>query len=121
MLNSRQRQSHPRGQDRERITSARKVAEALFTSKPSTNSPSVPAPAAERRKPRVLQIVLPTPDDRSEAPEVPPVASESSARKTRRSEFARIRTWVKYGMTAAQVAQVYEVAVTDIERILPKT
>ena len=35
-------------------------------------------------------------------------------------EFARIRAWVKYGMTADQAAQVYGVAVTDIERILHK-
>jgi hypothetical protein len=28
--------------------------------------------------------------------------------------------WVKYGMTAAQAAQVYRVSVTDIERILRK-
>ena len=36
------------------------------------------------------------------------------------SQFDRIRTWVKYGMTAPQVAQVYGVAVEDIERILRK-
>jgi len=35
-----------------------------------------------------------------------------------RSQFARIRTSVKYGMTAAQVAGVYGVAVDVIERIL---
>ena len=40
--------------------------------------------------------------------------------KIPRSQFARIRTWVKYGMTAAQVAQVYGVAVADIEHILRK-
>jgi hypothetical protein len=34
------------------------------------------------------------------------------------SQFARIRAWVKYGMTAAQVAGVYGVAVGVIERIL---
>jgi len=36
------------------------------------------------------------------------------------SQFARIRTWVKYGMTASQVAQVYKVTVEEIERILRK-
>jgi hypothetical protein len=36
------------------------------------------------------------------------------------SQFDRIRTWVKYGMTAPQVAQVYGVAVEDIERIFRK-
>jgi hypothetical protein len=34
------------------------------------------------------------------------------------SKFARIRAWVEYGMTAAQVAAVYGVAVGAIERIL---
>jgi hypothetical protein len=34
------------------------------------------------------------------------------------SRFARIRTWVKYGMTVADVAQVYGVAVEEIEGIL---
>jgi len=36
------------------------------------------------------------------------------------SQFARIRTWVKYGMTVFQVAQVYGVTVEEIERILRK-
>jgi hypothetical protein len=36
-----------------------------------------------------------------------------------KSQFARIRTWVEYGMTAAaQVAAVYGVAVDEIEDIL---
>ena len=35
-----------------------------------------------------------------------------------RSQFARIRALVKYGMTVAQVAAVYEIAVGDVERIL---
>ena len=34
------------------------------------------------------------------------------------SQFARIRAWVKYGMTAAQVARMYGVTVDVIERIL---
>ena len=46
--------------------------------------------------------------------------SEPTAREIPRAEFARIRVWVKYGMTAAQVAQVYGVAVADIKRILRK-
>ena len=36
------------------------------------------------------------------------------------SQFARIRALVKYGMTASQVAEVYKVAVGEIERILRK-
>jgi hypothetical protein len=38
----------------------------------------------------------------------------------RTAAVGRIRAWVKYGMTAAQVAQVYGVAVSEIERILGK-
>jgi len=120
LLCNRQRQPQPRGEDRERITRAREAAEALFTSKPSTNPPSVQQAAAEMRKPRVLQIVSPAPADRNDAPEPSPIPSEPPARKLPRAAFARIRAWVNYGMTAAEVAQVYGVAVTDIERILRK-
>jgi len=34
------------------------------------------------------------------------------------AQFARIRAWAKYGMTAAQVAGIYGVAIDVIERIL---
>jgi hypothetical protein len=37
------------------------------------------------------------------------------------AHFARVRTWVKYGMAVAQVAQVYGVSVGEVERILGKT
>jgi hypothetical protein len=36
------------------------------------------------------------------------------------SDFARIRTLVKYGMTIPQVAQIYGVAIGEIEHILQK-
>jgi hypothetical protein len=50
-----------------------------------------------------------------------PVSRKPLARpKIPASRYARIRTWVKYGMTAADVAQVYGVAVEEIERILAK-
>ena len=120
MLSGRHSQPHPRGEDRERIIRAREAAEALFTSKQSANPPSAREPATERRKPRVLQIISPTLADRNDEPETPPVVSEPPAREIPRAEFARIRVWVKYGITAAQVAQVYGVAVADIKRILRK-
>ncbi len=31
---------------------------------------------------------------------------------------ARIRAWMKYGMTAAQVAEIYGVAAGEVERVL---
>ena len=119
MLNSRQRQPRLHGEDGERITRAREAAEALFMPKPPANPPSVREPASEMRKPRVLQVISAAPN-RNDAPEAPPVASEPSTREIPPAEFARIRAWVKYGMTAAQAAQVYRVSVTDIERILHK-
>jgi len=63
--NHRQQPHHPRGDDRERIASARQAAEALFTPKRQPVEPSVsdPAPSAARpaRKPRVLAILSPAP------------------------------------------------------------
>jgi hypothetical protein len=41
-----------------------------------------------------------------------------TAREIPRSQHARIRTWVDYGMTVPQVAEVYGVAVGVIERVL---
>jgi hypothetical protein len=123
-LLSRQQQSQPRGDDRERITRARQAAEALFTSKPPVSRPSVPdTRSADQaaRKPRVLRIISPTVPIRGEeletrvAPAEPPMPREIP-----RSQFARIRALARYGMTVAQVADVYGVAVGEIERILHK-
>jgi len=102
---------------------ARQAAEALFTSKPPVSGPSAPdSPPADQsaRKPRVLAISpaaarcdpveapISSPQQRQVAPEIPA------------SEFARICTQVKYGMTVSQVAQVYGVAVDQVERVLRK-
>ena len=112
-------QPPPRADDRERITRARQAAEALFTAKPSVTTPSVPdtAPADQSaRKPRVLRITSASAVrfDEPESPVVPVPPSHEIPW----SQFARIRTLAKYGMTVAQVAEVYGVAVGEIERIL---
>lgn len=116
---SREQQPHPRGDNREGIIRAHQAAEALFKPKPSVSIPPVSeaAPGAQAaRKPRVLQIVSPATERRPE-PENP-VRPAPPPPEIPRSQFARIRTWVKYGMTVAQVAQVYGVADGEIERIL---
>jgi hypothetical protein len=123
LLNHRQQTCLPRGDDRERITSARRAAEALFTPKrqPVEPSASDPAPSAERpaRKPRVLPILSPAPvRDKEVAAPVNP--EPRTTREIPRSHHARIRTWVNYGMTVPQAAEVYRVAVGVIERILAK-
>ncbi len=123
MLLSRQQQSHPRGDDRERVTRARQAADALFTSKPPVRGRSVPdSPPADQsaRKPRVLRIISPAAPGRHEGPEIPVGPEPQTTRDIPRSQFARIRSWVEYGMTVVQVAEVYGAAVDEIERILGK-
>jgi hypothetical protein len=120
-LFSRQQQIQPRSDDREQITRARQAAEALFRSKPSVGEPSVPASAPadqSARKPRVLQIISPAVPIRHDAVEVPVATEPERTREIPRSQFVRIRTLVKYGMTVAQVAKVFGVAAGEIARIL---
>lgn len=118
---SRQQQPHPRGDDRERITRARQAAEALFTVKPPVCEPSVPdsAPGNQSaRKPRVLRIVSPAVRGRHEQLETPVSCEPQTPRQIPRSQFVRIRTLVKYGMTVGQVAEVYGVPIAEIARVL---
>lgn len=50
-----------------------------------------------------------------------PVTPEPSiTREIPAAHLARIRAWVKHGMTVAQVARIYGVPVGEIERILRK-
>ena len=121
MLN--RQQPHPRGDDHERLTRARQKAEALFTSKPQVSGPSVPdSPPADQslRKPRVLRTISPAAPVRHEQLETPVNPEAHTTPEIPASDFARIRTWVKYGMTVSQVAKVYGVVVAEIERILAR-
>ena len=122
MLSTRQHQPpQPRG-DRELIKKARQAAKALFTSKSPVSGPSDPAgPPGDQsaRKSRVLAIAPVTSVRREEA-ETSVSPEPQTTRALARPQFARIRTLVKYGMTVAQVAEVYGAAVSEIERILRK-
>ena len=119
---SQRRQSYPRGDDRERISRARQAAEALFVSKPPVTDPPGPEPIlpAEEppRKPRVLRIISPAAPVTQEMVRPPARPVKRVRCAIPRAQFARIRTWVKYGMTASEVAQVYDAAVGEVERIL---
>jgi hypothetical protein len=120
-LLSRQQQLQPRGDDRERITRARQAAEALFTAKPPVSEPSVldSAPGHQSaRKPRVLRIVSQAAPVGHEQLETPVSREPQMPRQIPRSQFARIRTLVKYGMTVDQVAEVYGVPIDEIARVL---
>jgi hypothetical protein len=111
--------------DHEEINTARQAAEALFAPKRRVAEPSTPAAVLSAdqtaRKPRILSAVRVQPAcvEAIEAPvnHAPPEPRE----KIPASHFARIRTWLKYGMTIPQIAEVYGVTNGDIERILQKT
>lgn len=120
---SQPQQLKPRGDDPEQITRARQAAEALFTSKPPpVSTPTIPASLTttdrSTRKPRVLPILSPAAPVRPEERETPAAPEPQTTREIPRSQFVRIRTLVKYGMTVAQVAKVYGVAADEIARIL---
>ena len=123
MLDSRSEQQHHfRGDDRQQISRAREAAEALFRPKRQLIEPSVPEtpPSADSsaRKPRVLTIASPAPAQAER--EAPVSPKQQMTPEIPRSQFDRVGTWVKYGMTAPQVAEVHRVPVGEIERILRK-
>ena len=119
---TRRQQQHPRGDDRDRITKARREAEALFTSKPPIRETADPHPQTPidqaARKPRILRALSTAPVRQQEDAAQISTEAPMTPIQIPGSQFARIRAWVKYGMTAAQVAGIYGVAVDAIERIL---
>jgi hypothetical protein len=122
-LLSRRQYPHPRGDDRERITRARQAAEALFTPKPQiTEQLASDSPRADQsaRKPRVLATSPPTAPIRREEVEAPVSSQQQMAPEIPRSQFARIRTLVNYGMKPPQVAEVYGVPIDAIKSVLRK-
>jgi hypothetical protein len=114
----------PRDHDRERITNARRAAEELFRPKPQAPKEGVPNALSSvdqsPRKPRILAIT-PTVTIREAAVKAPVSLKQPTRSEIPASQFARIRTWMRYGMTVAEVAQIYEVTVEEIERNLQKT
>ena len=113
----------PRDHNRARITNARRAAEELFRPKPQAPREATPnalSPGEQLpREPRILAI-SPAPPIRGAAVETPVSPRPPTMPEIPASQFARIRTWVKYGMTVTQVAQIYEVTVEEIERVLRK-
>jgi hypothetical protein len=111
---------HDRGDDRERSTGARQAAEALFKPKGQSieSLARETAPVGEAvHKPRVLAVSAPALVPH-EGPKAMTTATPATTRIIPAAQFARIRAWVKYGMTIAQVAEVYGVTTGEIERVL---
>jgi hypothetical protein len=85
------------------------------------HSPSNPfgAPAVEPvRKPRMLSVSLTAPSPLSERLAAPTGSTERAPPKIPGSQFARICTLRRYGMTAQQVAYVNGVSDQDIQEIV---
>jgi hypothetical protein len=101
----------------------RQAAAALFTTQRQVTQQSVSdsllSVDQSARKPRVLRALSPA-AVRPERCESPVESEQPITPAIPSSQFAPIRAWVKYGMTAAQVAGIYGVAVDVIERILTK-
>jgi hypothetical protein len=116
-----QQQRQFRGDDREQMMRARHAAEALFTPKPQLDVQPVPDPVQdiEARKPRVLPILPPAPI-RQETVNASATSEPATALEILAKKSARLRTLVKYGMTISQVAEVYQVPIETIERMLRK-
>jgi hypothetical protein len=113
--------------------SAREAAEALF--KPQKHTPESAAQDAQgnapttvdhqpAHEPRILPIQQPQP----ESEPVQPTESKSGKKRGRppalkgscipKSEYGRIRALATYGMTVAQVAGVYGVAESEVDRVV---
>ena len=123
--------------DREKLDRARRNAEDLFKPRPQSGPADKTAPgessvaSAEyqpRRQPRIFRIppVVPMAAEKGEAPAKP--KSTRAQRTVRRhtgsipaSQFGRVRALASYGMTQAQVAEVYEVGVDEIEQIVKQS
>ena len=121
--------------DRERSNRTRQNVEDLFKPKPQTTTRAdVPmsapndASSAEtqpRRQPRIFAIPPAVPIS---AAKVEPAAEPKRMRQkatTKRetpeipvSQFGRVRTLTSYGMTPAQVAELYGVTGDEIDRII---
>src|SRR5271170_670065 len=105
----------PLRDDREQNMRARQAAEALFAPKPPPVIVDKPPADTPTRQSRMLksapQPPVPPPVEAADTPEpATPVSIPPP-------HVARIRAWVKYGMTLAQVAEVYKVPVSEITRI----
>jgi hypothetical protein len=111
----RQSGSGSEGPDRTRDQKARarQAAEALFAQKPPP--PTVQEPAAHQlgRQPRNLKHASPVARAPTDALATPTAA-------IRPPHVARIRAWLKSGMTIAQVANAYRIPLTEVTRLLDK-
>lgn len=123
--------------NREKIDRARQAAEALFRPARDGDSDRAPPPVTAnstesteqqiRRQPRIFTVPPRLPaaaegETMGEPTGEPkPVRRKPAQRRTDRippSQIGRVRALTTYGMTLAQVAELYGVTVEAIERVL---
>jgi hypothetical protein len=121
--------------DRDRVNRARQAAEDLFkpTHQNTGAEPPIAAPNGvssadqqPRRQPRIF--AMPPPAAKSADVETPPEPKPMRRRTVIRrgsdavppSQVGRVRALTSYGMTPAQVAELYGVTVGEIERIISR-
>jgi hypothetical protein len=104
------------------MTAARQAAEALFRPKAPEPKPALrtapPAPDQSGRRPRVLRAVEPARPEQKQGVITPANRETPALPSVPASHMPRIRAWLKYGMTIAQVAQLYGVPIDAIEQSL---
>jgi hypothetical protein len=131
--------------DRQQAHRAREAAEALFRPRahaapadtsttqaapvdaPATQiSPFAPSPEQDApRKPRILAAATTAAPTNAAGPSVSPNSTprrQAACQKVRSiptSAYGRVRALVNYGMTIADVADLYGVPVSEVERIVP--
>ena len=126
-------QSADERNSRERIDRARRAAEDLFkpphqeakaASSALPPKDTTPTERPARRQPRIFSLPPRVPaTTQAEAPPERKPARPKAAAKSRTnvvppSQTGRVRTLTRYGMTPAQVAELYDVTVGEIERII---
>lgn len=112
----------PNGRDR--ADRARQEAEALFAPKARALEPTAPVIRPNIRESAVALAAAPEAVQRRELPKAVAAAVDRAATAARvipPDHATRIRTWLKYGMTLPEVAEVYGVEPNDIERVLAKS
>jgi hypothetical protein len=119
--------------NRERISRARQAAEELFKPSPHpvdlepagpTSQADVPTEQPQQRQPRVFRVPprLPTSPKVDAAVTAAPRQRKAVSKQSRitipPSQFGRVRALATYGMTPRQVADLYRVAIEEIDLIL---
>jgi hypothetical protein len=110
----------------EPMSKAREAAEALFRPKQqlAVDRPNGPASVESetQRTPRIITVPAAEPHREAIAkPRTPRRETGSRIHKIRKSEYGRVRALAGYGMTLDQVAALYGVPATNIERIVAAT